>query len=64
MNDSELSELVKASAAAQKLCVHVRTLAAWSDRGIAPQPLRLGPRGLRFYRAADIEQMARSGAEK
>jgi DNA-binding transcriptional MerR regulator len=64
MNTSELPELLRASEAARRLGIHVRTLAAWSANGTAPQPVRLGPGQRRFYRLADIEQMTESGAAK
>jgi predicted site-specific integrase-resolvase len=59
-------ELVRATKAAKRLGVHPVTLKRWSDSGRIPQPVRLGPRGDRFYVAALIDQLAghRSETEK
>jgi predicted DNA-binding transcriptional regulator AlpA len=46
--------LIRARAAAERLGVHPVTLARWSARGDFPQPIRLGPRGDRFYKLSDI----------
>lgn len=55
MTDPSTPELVRANVAAARLHVHPVTLKRWSARGDFPQPVRLGPRGDRFYRVADIE---------
>jgi len=52
-NPSE-PEYIRARVAAERLGVHPVTLRRWSDNGDFPQPVRLGPRGDRFYRVADI----------
>lgn len=46
--------LIRARAAAERLGVHPVTLRRWSARGDFPQPVRLGPRGDRFYNVSDI----------
>ena len=55
MADPSRSGLIRARAAAERLGVHISTLRRWSDRGDFPQPVRLGPRGDRFYKAADVD---------
>ena len=55
-------ELIGARAAAERLGKHPRTLARWSERGILPEPVRLGPRGDRHYRAGDIDALIQDGA--
>ncbi len=54
MADPSTPELIRASIAAERLSVHPDTLRRWSARGDFPQPIRLGPRGDRFYRISDI----------
>lgn len=49
--------LIKASTAARRLDVSPVTLKRWSERGILPQPVRLGIRGDRHYRLADIARL-------
>jgi predicted DNA-binding transcriptional regulator AlpA len=56
MTEPSTPELIRANVAAAQLHVHPGTLKRWSDRGVFPQPVRLGPRGDRFYRVVDIEQ--------
>lgn len=46
--------LIRARAAAERLGVHPDTLRRWSERGDFPPPVRLGPRGDRFYKLSDI----------
>lgn len=46
--------LIRARAAAERFGVHPVTLRRWSARGDFPQPVRLGPRGDRFYKVSDI----------
>jgi predicted DNA-binding transcriptional regulator AlpA len=60
MADPSTSELIRARAAAERLGVHPVTLKRWSDSGALPQPVRLGPRSDRFYRAADIDRLIES----
>jgi hypothetical protein len=62
MTDRNDAELITARAAAQRLSKHPRTLARWSDRGVLPESVRLGPRGDRHYRAGDIEAIIENGA--
>jgi DNA-binding transcriptional MerR regulator len=50
--------LIRARAAAERLDVSTSTLKRWSEQGILPEPVRLGPRGDRFYRLADIDHLA------
>ena len=54
MADPSTPELIRARAAAGRLGVHPVTLRRWSERGDFPQPIRLGPRGDRFYKLSDI----------
>lgn len=54
-------ELIRASVAARWLGKHVRTLARWSDEGVLPEPVRLGPRGDRHYLKADIDALLQNG---
>jgi hypothetical protein len=62
MTDRNDPELIRARAAADRLGKHPRTLARWSQLGILPDPVRLGPRGDRHYRAEDIDALLRDGA--
>jgi DNA-binding transcriptional MerR regulator len=48
--------------AARRLGKHASTLKRWSERGILPEPIRLGPRGDRHYRAEDIEALLQDGS--
>jgi DNA-binding transcriptional MerR regulator len=64
MLDPNEPELIRASAAARLLGKHVNTLKRWSDQGILPEPIRLGPRGDRHYRVEDIEAVLRDGASE
>jgi excisionase family DNA binding protein len=57
MTQTDLSRLIKASEAARLLGVSPRTLARWSDSGVLPPPVRVGPGQRRFYRAEDIEAL-------
>jgi predicted DNA-binding transcriptional regulator AlpA len=54
MADPSNPTLIRARVAAERLGVHASTLKRWSERGDFPQPVRLGPRGDRFYRLSDI----------
>jgi DNA-binding transcriptional MerR regulator len=54
--------LIRARVAADRLGKHPRTLARWSEQGILPEPIRLGPRGDRHYRTEDIDAVLREGA--
>ena len=54
MTDPSTPALIRARVAAEKLGVHPVTLRRWSDSGAFPQPVKLGPRGDRFYRVSDI----------
>lgn len=60
--DRDTSELIRASEAARRLGVHPATLARWSERGVLPQPVRLGPGQRRHYRAEDIDALVQDGA--
>jgi DNA-binding transcriptional MerR regulator len=54
MTDPSSPALIRARVAAQRLGVHPVTLRRWSDNGDFPAPVRLGPRGDRFYKLSDI----------
>ncbi|MEV4888981.1 helix-turn-helix domain-containing protein [Nonomuraea sp. NPDC055795] len=45
------------SEVAKRYKVSVRTLERWATRGIGPEPVRLGPRLLR-YRRAEVDAYA------
>jgi len=62
MTRTDSPELIRARVAAERLGKHPRTLARWSEQGILPEPIRLGPRGDRHYRAEDIDAVLRDGA--
>jgi predicted DNA-binding transcriptional regulator AlpA len=64
MTDPSGPALIRARAAAERLGVHYRTLQRWSDSGDFPPPVRLGPRGDRFYRLSDIhDHLDRNGSK-
>ena len=50
-------DLVRASEAARLLHVTTRTLDRWSDSGILPEPMRIGPGELKHYYRADVEKL-------
>jgi hypothetical protein len=54
---SGLADLIKASEAARLLRVTPRTLARWSDTGVLPEPVRVGPGARRYYYVADVEAL-------
>lgn len=62
MTDRNDPEVIRASSAAKRLGKQCRTLALWSERGILPEPIRLGPRGDRHYRVEDIDAVLRNGS--
>lgn len=61
MTEPNGPELIRASVAAKRLGKHPITLKRWSEQGILPEPIRLGPRGDRHYLAADIDAVLRDG---
>ena len=58
----KIIQLIRARAAAEQLGVHYTTLKRWSERGDFPQPIRLGPRGDRFYKLSDIHHHLENGS--
>lgn len=62
MTEPSTPELIRARAAAERLGKHPRTLARWSEQGLLPEPVRLGLRGDRHYRAEDIDALLKNGA--
>jgi DNA-binding transcriptional MerR regulator len=56
---SGLAGLIKASEAARLLGVTPRTLTRWSNRGILPESLHVGPGARRYYYTADINALLR-----
>jgi DNA-binding transcriptional MerR regulator len=50
-------DLIRASEAARLLHVSPRTLARWSESGILPEPVRVGPGELRYYYRSDVEKL-------
>jgi DNA-binding transcriptional MerR regulator len=38
----------------------VTTLKRWSERGVLPEPVRLGPSSYRYYRADDIDALLKN----
>lgn len=62
MTERNDPELLTARAAASRLGKHPRTLARWSDQGILPEPVRLGPRADRHYLAENIAAIIENGA--
>jgi hypothetical protein len=53
--------LIKASAAARMLGVAPGTLARWSDSGVLPDPVLLGPGPGVYYDEADIDALLHGG---
>jgi DNA-binding transcriptional MerR regulator len=64
MTQPDKPVLLRARAAADRLGKNVRTLRRWSERGLLPEPIRLGPRGDRHYRAEDIDALIANGASE
>jgi DNA-binding transcriptional MerR regulator len=52
---------MKASAAARLQGVTPSTLARWSDSGILPEPVRVGPDHRPYYYEADIDALLHGG---
>lgn len=55
-NNDEMSELITLNEACKLLKVHPNTLRAWDNKGILPA-IRIGERGIRKYRKADIRKL-------
>ena len=64
MTDPSDPALIRASTAAKRLGKHISTLKRWSEEGILPEPIRLGPRGDRHYRAEHIDAVLKNGASR
>jgi predicted DNA-binding transcriptional regulator AlpA len=62
MTDPSNPTLIRARAAAARLGVHASTLKRWSERGDFPPPVRLGPRGDRFYKLSDVAHHLENGS--
>lgn len=56
MTDPSTQDLIRIGAAAKRLGVHPITLKRWVASGDFPQPVRLGPRSVRYFRVADVEK--------
>lgn len=59
----EHDPLLTRAAVAERIGVAVRTIERWTRSGVGPEPIKLGPRTVR-YRASDVEAwMTQCGSE-